>query len=879
MTDYASSCKKTIMLLGLALVCAWQAPAIAQTDEQLAAATLVIYNANDPESLELANYYASRRNIPSNKLLGLDCPVKEEISRSVFETSIATPLVKKLTESGWWVFTESGGSKPIESKIRFLAIIRGVPLKVAADSKIPPATHLLNWPPQLSSRNDASVDSELAALGLPDFTPSGFMQNPYYRRFTPILRESIPSGLLLPSRLDAPTPELVKKMIDDSLQAEKDGLWGWGCVDARGITSGGLLEGDTWMLRLASLLRARGVPTFLDNEPATIDAGFPLPEVAAYFGWYAGDITGPFAANDFKFVPGAVAVHLHSFSASTLRSNTQGWCGPLIAHGAAATLGNVYEPYLTFTANLDIFQDRLMDGLTLAESAWMSQRAVSWVGVVVGDPLYRPYAAWSEFPKTQNPPNKWRTFRSISGSTKLQTAFLALHEAANETKDGMFLEALGLVQLDMQDSAAALDSFNGALAFTSSPSVRKRLEIQIANAQRRLATTKKPESDKEATEMAEAKIPGATNDKASQNATNEREKAKPDDAQDRRAQELSKRILVLEVDNQILQDENKRVTGKLENADKMIQTLKASLQKGAVQAEKTPAPESEVKQPAVPAAETNGLQESLNALKADIGLRDEKIKLLTAQLQEAKTANVSKSTPEKMEISMVVKPPVATPSPTPAAKLVVGDSDLGEVPQKTKPLADRAARLYQDKRYFDAVIIYRQAVDSEPNNLSMIANLAVAKIETGKFKDAQAGLEKVLAAKPNNIFALTNLGLVFVKQRNYEKAFKPLTQALQLDPNNAAAHRHMAVALGKLGKTTEAEEHFNRSISLEPNEPKVYVSRALMYLDTKPPLLDQARENYNKALSLDPTTDPVLELRLNGKQPQTPAPVAPATRS
>ena len=228
---------------------------------------------------------------------------------------------------------------------------------------------------------------------------------------------------------------------------------------------------------------------------------------------------------------------------------------------------------------------------------------------------------------------------------------------------------------------------------------------------------------------------------------------------------------------------------------------------------------------------------------------------------------------------MVVKPPVVTPSPTPAAKPVLGDSDLGEVSQKTKPLADRAARLYRDKRYFDAVIIYRQAVDSDPNNLSMIANLAIAKIETGKFKDAQAGLEKVLAAKPNNIFALTNLGLVFVKQRNYEKAFKPLTQALQLDPNNAAAHRHMAVALGKLGKTTDAEEHFNRSISLEPNEPKVYVSRALMYLDTKPPLLDQARENYNKALSLDPTTDSVLELRLNGKQPQTPAPVAPATRS
>lgn len=139
------------------------------------------------------------------------------------------------------------------------------------------------------------------------------------------------------------------------------------------------------------------MPTISDDNPQTFASGFPITDAAIYYGWYAGEINGPFANEGFQFKPGAVAVHLHSYSANTLRSETQNWCGPLIARRAAATLGNVYEPYLAFTANFSIFQDRLMTGLTLAESAWMSQRVVSWAGVVIGDPLYRPYSAWNAF--------------------------------------------------------------------------------------------------------------------------------------------------------------------------------------------------------------------------------------------------------------------------------------------------------------------------------------------------------------------------------------------------------------------------------------------------------------------------------------------------
>ena len=60
----------------------------------------------------------------------------------------------------------------------------------------------------------------------------------------------------------------------------------------------------------------------------------------------------------------------------------------LIAHGADATMGMVYEPYLELTPHEDIFTRRLLQGDYFAEAAYASERGLSWMLTVVGDPLY-----------------------------------------------------------------------------------------------------------------------------------------------------------------------------------------------------------------------------------------------------------------------------------------------------------------------------------------------------------------------------------------------------------------------------------------------------------------------------------------------------------
>ena len=190
------------------------------------------------------------------------------------------------------------------------------------------------------------------------------------------------------------------------------------------------------------------------------------------------------------------------------------------------------------------------------------------------------------------------------------------------------------------------------------------------------------------------------------------------------------------------------------------------------------------------------------------------------------------------------------------------EEEMNALPPKARELATLAAKLYKDERYFDAVIIYRQALEAAPGNLFVIANLAVAKIQTGKLRDSQLGFEKVLEKKPRNLYALTNLSIVYSKQKNFDKAVSTLNQILEIDPKNAVAHNYMAVALGKTGKTAEAEDYFKRSIQLDPQYGTAYFNLAIMYINSQPPQIELARENYEKAKALGEDPNIAFEKKL-----------------
>ncbi len=449
---------------------------------------VVVYNANDPLSRDLADFYAEKRGIDRSRVVGLKCSIEEEISREDYDATIAGPLRAVFDERRWWTRSpDRPASEPASAvatnRIRFLALIRGIPLRIKQTAGYP--GDFCKQPSPLRDQNAACVDSELAVLGLFTHGISGLVPNPAYRSYVRY-SEPMPPTLMFTGRLDAPTGAMVRRMIDDSLAVEKTGLWGRCYVDGRGMAPGSdsLAEGDEWMRKIAVETAPRVLPTVYDNLPGMFVTGFPMNEAALYFGWYSEQPAGPFTRDDFHFRPGAVACHIHSFSATSVRDPARWWVAPLINRGADAVLGNVYEPYLGLTTHLDIFAARLRDGYTLAESAWEATPGLSWMNTVVGDPLYRPGKFWKDLEFDLNagdPPAPGEPAVVTEGKAYWQAAqtwtaqgpekgAAAMEKSGNRLRSGRIFEGLAQLETNAGHLPRALAAYEKAARFYQEPS-------------------------------------------------------------------------------------------------------------------------------------------------------------------------------------------------------------------------------------------------------------------------------------------------------------------------------------------------------------------------------------------------------------------------
>jgi uncharacterized protein (TIGR03790 family) len=359
----------------------------------LASRVVILANASDPDSVRLARYYAAKRAVPPVNLVALPMPLVETISWPEFIGSVYQPLQDWLVARGWidaigTTLTDGIGRKRYSifgHHISYLVVCKGVPLCVSHEPRF------FVDAPGLASRpmfrtNQGAVDSELTLLAHGTYNINGWVPNPRFGIEQARLFEAEP--VVIVTRLDGPAYEDAAGLVDHAIEAETTGLIGRFYVNIRGPHP----DGERWLDQTAAQLADLGFDGDVDrtdnNLPAT--ARFDAP--ALYFGWYAQDLSGPMALPGFRFPPGAIALHIHSFSAHTLRSAVSGWCGPLVARGVTATFGNVFEPYLQLTIEPQLLMRALRQGRNLGDAACYATPALSWQTIVIGDPLYRPFA-------------------------------------------------------------------------------------------------------------------------------------------------------------------------------------------------------------------------------------------------------------------------------------------------------------------------------------------------------------------------------------------------------------------------------------------------------------------------------------------------------
>ncbi len=361
--------------------------------EDLAKRVVLVANRSDSDSVRVAEHYAQVRGVPAENIVALPMSTAEQITWPEFLSTIWEPLQAELVKRGWieaqtMALTDDLGRKRLAvSGHRIVALVtcRGVPLKIEHDQTL--SKDNLPWTGRSEFRTNAgAVDSELSMLAVSGGYPiNAFTNNPLFSRDRPTALEM--NRVVRVARLDGASPEDAMALVDRAVAAEKTGLLGRGYVDIGGPHH----SGDEWLDDVAKQITTLGFDLSVDREGGTFPATSRADAAVLYFGWYAGGIDGPFALPGYRFAPGAIAFHIHSHSASTLRSSTGGWVGPLIAHGATATFGNVYEPYLELTHRPNLVLKSLARGDTLIDAAYYALPRLSWQSIVIGDPLYRPF--------------------------------------------------------------------------------------------------------------------------------------------------------------------------------------------------------------------------------------------------------------------------------------------------------------------------------------------------------------------------------------------------------------------------------------------------------------------------------------------------------
>lgn len=409
-------------------------PILAATSAALEPADVwLIVNKNVPESRAVADHYIAKRRVPRGNVVVLDLPKDETISRADYDRKLAEPLRAALRDQ--------------KDRVKVLVSTYGVPLRVG---QVIPSTEekaeLEKLRPELAdarkklaeldkkgkdktadkkdldaaraavvrlsereaklqhSESQACVDSELMLLWWPKYELVRWIPNPLYFQATEGYRKRNPA-VILTARLDGPTPAIAKRLIDDAVAVEAKGLTGNVVIDSRGIkfdpkgkTDVGFGYGgyDESFREAARLLEHAGMTVALDQKNEVLPAG-NAKNVAIYCGWYSH---AKFV-DCCEYVPGAVAWHLASSEATTLRrSESTVWCPNLLKKGVCATLGPVAEPYTVgFPKPAEFFGFLATGEYTLVEAYSRSVLMCSWMTVLVGDPLYNPF---KKYPKLKS---------------------------------------------------------------------------------------------------------------------------------------------------------------------------------------------------------------------------------------------------------------------------------------------------------------------------------------------------------------------------------------------------------------------------------------------------------------------------------------------
>lgn len=167
-------------------------------------------------------------------------------------------------------------------------------------------------------------------------------------------------------------------------------------------------------------------------------------------------------------------------------------------------------------------------------------------------------------------------------------------------------------------------------------------------------------------------------------------------------------------------------------------------------------------------------------------------------------------------------------------------------------LAGRLA--YRAKRYEEAIVEFRKAVDADPSKPAGHVNLGVTYSNLGRFEEAITQFNEAVKLDPENLTVHFNLGTLYGHLGQQEKAAQHLRIVVDKSPDDAQAHINLGNILLDMKRYDEALKLYRTAVGLDSSLQTPWLKMFSIY---------NSQKKYKKAMNI--LEDAYKQLPHNGQ--------------
>lgn len=149
-----------------------------------------------------------------------------------------------------------------------------------------------------------------------------------------------------------------------------------------------------------------------------------------------------------------------------------------------------------------------------------------------------------------------------------------------------------------------------------------------------------------------------------------------------------------------------------------------------------------------------------------------------------------------------------------------------------------------------ALRLYRQATEADPENALAHAGLGDAHRLLGDHSDAIAAYTEALRLDPRSAGVLNSRGLMLHRLGKHDKALADFTAAIRIEPRFGVAYLNRGVVHSAIGEHDRAIEDYTEALRYDPKSALLLNNRGYAHLEKNDP--DRAIADFDQAVTLDP---------------------------